>query len=269
MGKAGKISMVMFENAFEREGHEGVTNIEKELSVLAYNVRDDIAWRVETTSAFFDKEWKHELVTKRLKGWGASNLLIDLVLDLVDQGDIRRLQQISVDYEEVMRAYRKEVDVTLTTARPISSELLEIMKKTIHNEYLKPTDNLIFAHVVDKKIVRGYKVKVRGQERDFSWRTSLNAWKAENARVAAARTDAVRAKQPSLESFSPEVVLKEFKAEKEAANVLPADAYSRTIKLLEDRASHRATIIAAHEKLSPERRGQLLKKYVHAHVAKA
>jgi len=71
--------MQFFEQAFEREGDAGVVRLEKELAVLDWSVRGQTSWKVQTTSPFFDLEWKRDLISKRLTSQGLSPLLVDLV----------------------------------------------------------------------------------------------------------------------------------------------------------------------------------------------
>lgn len=76
--------MRFFEEAYAREGDAGVVRLEKELAVLDWSVRDQTSWKVQTTSPFFDLEWKREQITKRLTAQGLSPLLIDLVSASLD-----------------------------------------------------------------------------------------------------------------------------------------------------------------------------------------
>ncbi len=71
--------MRFFEEAFAREGAAGVVRLEKELAVLDWSTRDEVSWKVSTTSPFFDLQWKREQISKRLTGQGLSPLLADLV----------------------------------------------------------------------------------------------------------------------------------------------------------------------------------------------
>jgi F0F1-type ATP synthase delta subunit len=238
-GKAGKVAMRFFEDAFAREGDAGVLRIEKELGVLDWAVRDQVAWRVTTTSPFFDLKWKREQITKRLTAQGLSPLLIDLVMDLVAQGEIRRLQQVRTDYDEIMRGYRREVDVTLTTAKPLSPERLALLKKSIQVDYLKPDDNLIFAHSVDDSLGGGYKVYIKGQEFDHSWADAIRAAEDDNNRLVNAPRDMLSAlPRPSVRSGD-DLIKGAF--DKETQGWLPENLFARSEQLVKSRASKGST----------------------------
>jgi len=225
-GKAGRFAMRFFEDAFAREGDAGVVRLEKELGVLDWSVRDQTSWRVQTGSPFFDLKWKREQITKRLTAQGLSPLLIDLVMDLVAQGEIRRLSQVRVDYDEIMRGYRREVDVTLTTAKSLSPERLALLKRSIQVDYLKPEDNLIFAHSVDESLSGGYKVFIKGQEHDHSWAAAVRDAEEQNARAVNAARDKLSA-APRAVSLSGDEIAKASLADKESLGWLAGDLFSR------------------------------------------
>jgi F0F1-type ATP synthase delta subunit len=246
-GKAGEFAMRFFEDAFAREGDAGVVRLEKELAVLEWSVRDLTAWRVQTTSPFFDLKWKREQITKRLTAQGLSPLLIDLVMDLVAQGEIRRLQQVRTDYDEIMRGYRREVDVTLTTAKPLSADRLALLKRSIQVDYLKPEDNLIFAHSVDDSLGGGYKVFIKGQEHDHSWAAAVRAAEAENTRIVNAPREKFSA-APRPVTISGDELIKSALGEKETQGWLPADLFARSEQLDKSRtkgSSSKAKILQA------------------------
>jgi F0F1-type ATP synthase delta subunit len=234
-GKAGRFAMHFFEDAFAREGDAGVVRLEKELGVLDWAVRDQTSWRVTTTSPFFDLKWKREQVTKRLTAQGLSPLLIDLVMELVAQGEIRRLQQVRTDYDEIMRAYRREVDVTLTTSKPLSPERLALLKKSIQVDYLKPDDNLIFAHSIDDSLGGGYKVYIKGQEYDHSWANAIRTAEEENNRIVNAPRDRLSA-LPRPASISADELIKGALADKETQGWLPENLFARSVQLVKSRA---------------------------------
>jgi len=235
-GKAGRFAMRFFENAYAREGAAGVVRLEKELAVLDWSVRDQTSWRVLTTSPFFDLKWKREQLTKRLSAEGLSPLLVDLVMDLVAQGEIRRLQQVRTDYDEIMRGYRREVDVNLTTAKPVSPERLALLKRSIQVDYLKPEDNLIFAHSVDDSLGGGYKVFIKGQEFDHSWAGSMRSADDENNRIVNAPKEKLSA-APRPVSVSGGELIKAALEDKETQGWLPADLFARSEQLTQASAS--------------------------------
>jgi len=225
-GKAGRFAMRFFEEAYAREGDAGVVRLEKELAVLDWSVRDQTAWKVQTTSPFFDLQWKREQIAKRLSAQGLSPLLIDLVMELVSQGEVRRLAQVRTDYDEIMRGYRREVDVTLATATPLSSERLELIKRSVQGDYLKPDDNLIFAHIVDDALVGGYKVFIKGQEFDHSWAAAIRAAEEQTARVVNVPRDAL-AKAPRAATLNLAEAVKSVVADKETPGWFSADLFAR------------------------------------------
>jgi F0F1-type ATP synthase delta subunit len=167
-GIAGEYAMNFFESVYEKEGDVGVKTFEKQLNLLSWSVRNDPDWEL-TRSPLISVEQKSRLVQERLKSLGCSKFFIDSILSLVKSEDITRLDQIRYDFEEIMRAYRREVDVILVTKTQLSEKDLEFYKKSVRLNFLSPKDNIIFNHQVDETITHGYRVTISGQEFDFTW----------------------------------------------------------------------------------------------------
>lgn len=226
-GKAGKRAGEFFEVAFEREGEAGVTRLEKELAVLSWAVGRESKWDIETTTPFFPLEWKRTQVTKRIQGLGLSPLLVDLVMRLVEAGEVRRLGQVRVDYEETMRAFRREVDVTLITGHPLSADQLALMQRSIQTDYLAPADNLIFTASVDPSVRGGYKVVIKGQEHDLTWNRAQDEARDHARARRLAALDVVQSRSPKAPSLGLTQAVADLQADKEAP--FAAGLFSRVL----------------------------------------
>jgi len=163
--------MYFFEQAYANGGDEGVKTFEKELNLLTWSVRGNRVWEVQTRSPLIPPEDTRMLVALRLIALNCDDdLFAKSILGLAQNPSlIARLNQIRVDYEEIMRAYRREVDVTFTTKEAISPEHLEFFKKTIKLNFLQPEDNMIFNHSVDPSIKKGYTVTIGTNTFDITW----------------------------------------------------------------------------------------------------
>jgi F0F1-type ATP synthase delta subunit len=159
---------VFFETVWKHAGEPGVKTFEKELNLLTWSVRKDPEWEL-TQSPLVSLEEKNKIVTERLKKLGCSDFFITQILSLVQSENLPRLNQIRFDYEEIMRAYRREIDVSLITKTPLAADVLEFYKRTIRLNFLNPKDNIIFTHQVDPEISHGYRVELGGQLFDFTW----------------------------------------------------------------------------------------------------
>jgi len=215
-----------FEKAYEKGGDEGVKRFEKELDILTWTVRKDADWDVVTRSPLVEKKIRNQLVQERLKKLGCSQIFIDCILALIDRRVINRLDQVRVDYEEIMRAYRREVDVSLVTGKPIKTDELEFYKKSIKLNYLSPADNLIFYHTVDPNIKNGYIVKIGTNTYDFTWNKDIEN---ENVLVLEER----RKEEAALSSQFPRSVEIKFQEALqklvEKGEWLPTDTFSKFI----------------------------------------
>jgi len=167
-------------------------------------------------------------------------------MELVAQGEIRRLQQVRFDYDEIMRGYRREVDITLTTAASMSPEQVALFKRSIQNDYLKPDDNLIFSHVVDEGLLGGYKVQIRAQEIDQSWAAAVRDAEQAEARVQNAPSEQL-AKAPRAIEFDIAEAVKTAVNDKETQGWLPSDLFARSEALRVSFKSREAPFDAAKE----------------------
>jgi len=244
-GKAGKRAGEFFEEAMEREGDAGVTRLEKELGVLDWSVKGDSRWDIETTTPFFPISWKREQVTRRLGSLGLSPLLADLVMRLVETGDVRRLAQVRVDYEELMRTYRREVDVALVTGAPLSKEQLALMQRSIQADYLAPADNLIFAASVDPTIRGGYKLVIKGQERDLTWNRAQDEARQEQRIKRSAFLDDLQRRAPKPGPWQPLSSVHELRADKEASTIFGKELFARVLAQAEAQGSAMAAAPAS------------------------
>jgi len=206
--------MYFFEQAYAHGGDEAVKIFEKELNLLTWNVRTNKIWEVQTRSPLIPPEDAKMLVALRLI---AMNLDDDLfaksILGLAqDPSLISRLNQIRADYEEIMRAYRREIDVTFTTKEAIPPEHLEFYKKTIKLNFLQPEDNMIFNHSVNPSITKGYTVTVGTNTFEITWDKAIAL---EQERIRGERLT----KEAKLNALAPKPF--EFTIKQAMANILP------------------------------------------------
>eukprot|EP01125_Pyxidicula_operculata_P000347 TRINITY_DN10398_c0_g1_i1.p1 TRINITY_DN10398_c0_g1~~TRINITY_DN10398_c0_g1_i1.p1 ORF type:complete len:260 (+),score=63.81 TRINITY_DN10398_c0_g1_i1:25-804(+) len=215
-GTAGAYAMYIFEEAYTAGGDKVVQRTESELNVLTWSVRKNTDWEVATNTPFLTPEKRNQYITEYMTSLGCSTFFIDLIVGLADRKDLGRLNQIRTDFEEIMRGYRKEVDVVLTTKGPLTPETLEFYKKNIFTSFLKEGDNMIFRHTVDPSIVNGYKVSVGKEEHDFTW----------NAQVAAAEVAKAQVSVSNAADFPfTPVVLKDVVSSLLDNDLFPAGAY--------------------------------------------
>jgi len=160
--------MTFFENVWKQGGDIGVKTFESELNLLAWSIKKDEEWEL-TQSPLISVKDKHQIVTQRLKKLGCSEFFINQIVSLVESENLVRLNQIRYDFEEIMRAYRREIDVTLVTQTTLPEDVIEFYKRTIRLNFLNPKDNIIFTHHVDSSITHGFRVELGGQHFDFTW----------------------------------------------------------------------------------------------------
>jgi len=173
-GKSGEFAMTFFESVWKHSGEVGVKTFESEINLLSWSVRKDEEWEL-AQSPLIPLTEKNKIVTNRIKKLGLTDFFISQILILAETENLSRLNQIRYDYGEIMRAYRREIDVTLVTKTTLPEEVLEFYKRTIRLNFLTPQDNIIFTHRVDPTITKGYKIELAGQHFDYTWNKDMEA----------------------------------------------------------------------------------------------
>jgi len=173
-GKAGHYATNLYETAYDEGGGEkGLQEIELQLNRFVWNNRangkQQDEWEYIVLNPLYTPEMKLEKAREFLQSLKATPIFINFILKLLEKREDHLLNQIRIDFEEIMRAHRREIDVELITPSSLSPEDLEYYKKTIKLNYLKPNDKMIFSHSVDNSIWKGYVVKVKGIRYDFTW----------------------------------------------------------------------------------------------------
>jgi len=173
-GKSGAFAMFFYVTAYKQGGDEAVKQFEHELNVLTWKVRGNDLWKIETGSPLFPVEERIKIATARLTSEKKfSEYFVSCIAGLIKLNGISRLEQIRSDYEEIMRAHRREIDIVLITKEPLTPELLEFYKKSIKLNFLRPEDNMIFTHTIDPSIINGYRITKGGKIIDFAWNISI------------------------------------------------------------------------------------------------
>jgi len=203
-GSAGKAAMLLFKNVYEAEGVEGLNRTQKELDVFLWSVEGKKEWNslIYTPDLLVSRATKNAKVAAHLKAIGASPLFSRQLLGIFNSKVVHRLDQVVNDFHAIVRAYKREVDVRLTTKGELDKATLQFYKNTVALNYLEPEDNMIFAHDVDPTIVDGYRVVVKGQTFDLTANKVVAAKKAaEDAKFQAYYNSIVGLKgQPGVDS---------------------------------------------------------------------
>jgi len=132
------------------------------------------AWKslIHTPDAFIPVQEKVKRMNKYLVSLGCSTSFQSLMVPLLVNGSISRLEQIAVDFTEINRAHKREIDVSLITGKSLDSATIEFYKSSIALDFLDPRDNIIFTYSVDPTI-QGYKVRVKNKTYDFTHNNDL------------------------------------------------------------------------------------------------
>jgi len=195
LGRSGGIAMSLFRIVDLTEGVIGLRRTEKELEVLsAISRKYEKQWRelLGIPTSLVPQDKKDEILDIVLSEIGCSFRFYEYMLELFHKGEMTHLPQIATDFQELNRAHRKEVDITVVTGTELSQMELEFYKSSVALDFLQPADNMIFTHNVDKSILGGYKVIMNDTTYDFT----------HNADIETTRTRVSKAKETdSKEEF--------------------------------------------------------------------
>lgn len=179
-GQAGKAAMLLWRNVFEAEGLEGLARTQKELDVFLWSIEGKKEWSslLYTPDLLVPREAKNAKLLAHLQAIGASPLFIQEITAIFNSPVVYRIDQIVQDFHAIVRAFKREVDVRLTTKAELDKAALQFYKNTISLNYLEPEDNMIFSHDVDPTILDGYRVVVKGTTHDLTTNKAIAAKKA-------------------------------------------------------------------------------------------
>jgi len=179
LGRAGEVAMDLWRAVATNEGGAGLNRTEMELMMLvAYlNHENGAEWReiIRTPDVILPLDQKLNMLEKFLcTDLGCTEIFFRLMCKVLVAGNMIRLEQILTDFQELNRAFRREVDVRLVTGKPLDQSTLNFYKSTIALDFLDPKDNMLFSHEVDSKI-SGYKVVIDGKKiHDFTHNADIN-----------------------------------------------------------------------------------------------
>jgi len=175
-GKAGQIAMKIWQKIATTEGVTGLDRTQTELRVFLAYTKQTRKWRdlVHTPDAFVAITQKVSALTGILESLGCSPTFVSVMIPILKDGTISKLEQITTDFNEINRSYRREVDVTLITGKKLDQTSIDFYKSTIALDFLDPADNMIFSHTVDHNI-SGYKVMIKNKVHDFTHNNAISS----------------------------------------------------------------------------------------------
>jgi len=189
-GVSGKAAMALWRKVYDAEGLEGIQRVQKELEVFLYATKrkeNATLWNtlLYTPDQLISRDHKNKAVLNLLNNIGASPLFIRAMLGIFNSKSVFRLEQLVEDYSAIVRAFKREVDVTIVTKAPMDQTTTEFLKATVALNFLEPEDNMIFNAEVDPKIIDGYRVIIKGKVHDFTNNKAIEAQRAAEEQLVA------------------------------------------------------------------------------------
>lgn len=222
-GTAGRYAMDWYLATQRELGDKGLALLEMELLVADDRTAADADWQRDVASPLVaSAQERRELVTQRLRAYGLTARTTALLADLVGDGEVHRLPQIAVDFAEIMRAHRREVEVVLTTGR-VTAERLALLQRSVVNDFLKPDDQPIFTHSVDPAIHEGYRVAVNQKNYDRTWDAAMDATASHLERQVRDARDELALARPRVFTRPLSAALDELSKDKEVSGLISSE----------------------------------------------
>lgn len=191
-GKLAVLAGNLFDDAWRADGEKGILRVEKEIGTLAWLLEKGEGGYVDkvmkgtmpeglilTTeflaSPFFPLDYKQELLAVLQKRMNVTPVLISFIETLIKKNEMEQFTEVASYYSQIMRAYRKEVDVVVTTSAPLDQATLDFYKANIRMNYLTPDMNAIYATEVDPSILGGYRIKIGTNTHDHTWNDAMSS----------------------------------------------------------------------------------------------
>jgi len=178
-GRSGLMAMKLFNDISDQESDAG-KNIPKmnkalkrtqlELQVFSARIRGDESW-VKFTSIpqqLIPEETRNNYFKSIIDSLGCSHQFYEYLLPYYKNGQISKLDQLTVDFVELHRAHKREIEITLYTEKALSPFDAEYYKNCLRLDFLDPEDNLTIFYEVDPTIRGGYRVKIEDKVHDFT-----------------------------------------------------------------------------------------------------
>jgi len=155
-GKAGEIAGNWYSTANLLNALDAV---EKDLKWVQQTLQEVPSFAQFLEVSTLNKDTVKKVLQGALKGAGLHRLTQKfLVVDLVDAGELYLLPEIIPKYLNIMRAHRKEVNVTVTFASLPDKQFLNNVVDRISKYKLKPEQNPKWKFRINPEILGGYQV---------------------------------------------------------------------------------------------------------------
>lgn len=99
-------------------------------------------------------------------------LVVNLVRQLVENGEGTRLPAVLEDFQDIMKRFRGEIDGLVTSAKELDNKTFDKIRKAI--ETANPGKKITLDKAVDPGLLSGFVVKAGVQRFDFSLATAVN-----------------------------------------------------------------------------------------------
>lgn len=115
-------------------------------------------------------------VLKKVLPSGSSPLLFNLLNVLSENGRLSQATKVFADFNQLMSAYRGELEVVVTSAEPLDSKTMNRLEKALKGSSLADGKTLTFTNKVNPSVLGGLLVDIGDKTIDVSAATRVNRY---------------------------------------------------------------------------------------------
>jgi len=172
-GVEGRYTTALYSAASKNKKLDAV---EKDLRKVSAALENDIKFKEFLYNPLVQKNLKNEILNQTLTGkLGATDLTVNLIQAMVENGRVKYLPAVIKQYIRVMEVSRGELEVTVITAKPLTEEAV---KKELEGALKGFTKNTLKIKMsVDPSIIGGLIVDFGGEHYiDMSIRSKIKLY---------------------------------------------------------------------------------------------
>jgi len=172
-GVEGRYTTALYSAASKNKKLDAV---EKDLRKVSAALENDIKFKEFLYNPLVQKNLKNEILNQTLTGkLGATDLTVNLIQAMVENGRVKYLPAVIKQYIRVMEVSRGELEVTVITAKPLTEDAV---KKELEGALKGFTKNTLKIKMsVDPSIIGGLIVDFGGEHYiDMSIRSKIKLY---------------------------------------------------------------------------------------------
>lgn len=146
--------------------------VEADMATLSERLQASPAFKEYINNPIISR--KHKVDDMKQVSAGMNELSSAVLCVLAEQGSLSELEKVVSTFEVLMNAQKGHVEVTVTSAQPLSSGQLDTLKSSLADRFLSSDQSIKLSTKVDEGILGGLQVQIGDRYMDLSVQSHLN-----------------------------------------------------------------------------------------------